>query len=126
MKTQELDPVLSWMRTTDLVELAWKEGSAGFDLKLEGGPVIPDLPFPAPALTSVTSPAVGVFHWGAPGKPRRAVAGAPVAEGDVLGIVDTGARSVEVPAPTGGRLLKIIVEDGGAVEYGQLLFLLTP
>lgn len=126
METQRLQEVLSWMRGTDLVEVSWRHGGDGVEVRLEGRVEVPAAAFPASALLPVASAGVGIFRWNAPGKPRRAHEGASVAEGELLGLLETGADPVEIKAPAAGRLVKALIDDGKPVEYGQPLFLIAP
>lgn len=126
METQKIQEILSWMRGTDLLEVAWKAGEEGVELRLEGAQPAQGAPFPVTALLPVASPGVGLFHFSEPGKPRVAVEGAPVTEGQVLGQLDTGAAPIPVFAPAAGRLVKILIDEGRAAEYGQPLFLIAP
>lgn len=126
METQRLQEVLSWMRGTDLHELSWRKGDDALELKLEGRGAYSTAAFPATALLPVASTGVGLFRFNAPGKPRAANEGASVAEGAVLGLLETGGEPVEIKAPAAGRLVKVLIDDGKAVEYGQPLFLIAP
>lgn len=126
METQKIQDILSWMRGTDLLEVSWRRGDDGLELRLEGAPPAEPPPFPASSLLPVTSPGVGLFRFNEPGKPRVAVEGASVAEGQALGSLDTGAAPIPVPAPAAGRLVKVLIDEGKAVEYGQPLFLIAP
>ena len=127
METKRLQEVLSWMRGTDLVELAWRSGEDGVELRLEGANHAPPAAaFPATALVPVPSTGVGIFRWSLPGKPRQANEGGPVAIGDVLGVLETGDAPVTITAPAAGRLVKILIDDGKPVEYVQPLFLIAP
>ncbi len=126
METQRLQEVLTWMRGTDLVEVSWRHGEDGVEVRLEGRNAASSAAFPASALLPVASTGVGLWRFHEPGKPRRANEGASVAEGDVLGLLETGAASIEIKAPAAGRLVKVLIEDGKPVEYGQPLFLIAP
>lgn len=126
---KDLRDVSDWMKTTDLVELAWKKGARGFSL---AAPDATSLnlsapPLPASRFLPIVSEGVGVFQWSEPGKARKADEGAAVAAGDVLGVVVSGAGAAKpVKAPAAGRVAKAFVEAGQAVEYGQPLFLMEP
>lgn len=126
MNTREMSDLLSWMKTTDLVEAAYKNGSGGFDLRLENAPSYPEVNFPQSALIPVSSPAVGIFRFGPVGTPGKAEAGKPVTEGQALGMVEMGQKNIEVKAPASGKIIKTVIEDGKPVEFGQTLFLLSP
>ena len=125
MKQAELKDVMEWIKTTDLVAVRYHDGSSGFDLAL-AEPAAAPLPVScASRYLPVCAPAVGVFQPHAPGQPRRGGAGLAVKEGDVLGQVETGSgKPHEVPSPCAGRVARVFVSDGQAVEYGQPLFFL--
>jgi acetyl-CoA carboxylase biotin carboxyl carrier protein len=89
---------------------------------------------PAPATASedpsdhpgaVTSPMVGTVYMQAePGAPAFITVGATVAEGDTLLIVEAMKTMNHIPAPRAGTVKRILVEDGGAVEFGSPLVIL--
>jgi len=117
--------VLDWMRTTDLVEVAYRSGEDRVCFRLEDlGPA--NGPFPGTSFVPVLSPEVGIFRFNEIGKARKAEKDAEVEEGLVLGIIDTGAARFEVKAPADGRLSLVLVEEGKVVEYGQPLFFIRP
>jgi acetyl-CoA carboxylase biotin carboxyl carrier protein len=126
---KNLRAVSDWMKTTDLVEVVWRKGARGFALS---GPDAPSTnlaapPLPASRFLPVASEGVGVFQWSEPGKARVAEEGAAVAEGATLGVVTTGSGAAKpVKSPVTGRVVKVFVEAGQAVEYGQPLFLVEP
>ncbi|MFI5362373.1 MAG: biotin/lipoyl-containing protein [Elusimicrobiota bacterium] len=128
MDTAEIDSVLDWMRSTDLVEVVYKRAGRGFALGAAGAPAdVPGGAMPASRFVPVAAKTVGVFQWSEPGKARRADEGAEVAAGDVLGVVVSGSgASSPVKAPCAGRVAKCFADAGQAVEYGRPLFLLEP
>lgn len=128
MDTEQIRPVLAWMKTTDLVELAYKKGTTGFALSAAGAPApIPAGNLPAARFTPVAAETVGVFQWAEPGRARRAEEGVDVAAGDALAVIVTGSgASKPVKAPVAGRIAKVFADAGEAVEYGRPLFLLEP
>lgn len=126
MEKKALEKVLSWVRTTDLAEVAYRRGGEAVELSLEDAEPSLEGAFPACRLVPVASPEVGVFRWAKPGKARAIEPGAAVSKGQVLGLVQTGAADKEVAAPESGRLVKELVDDGTPVEYGQPLFFIQP
>ena len=128
MDTNLIRPVLDWMKTTDLVEAAYKKEGKGFALSAAGTPeAIPAGSLPPSRFVPVAAESVGVFQWAAPGTARKAEEGTDVAEGDELAIVVAGSgASKPVKAPCAGRVVKCFAEAGQAVEYGRPLFLLEP
>lgn len=80
---------------------------------------------PASHPGAVTSPMVGTIYLQAePGTPAFITVGAQVAEGDTLMIVEAMKTMNHIPAPRAGTIKRIMVEDGGAVEYGAPLVIL--
>jgi len=128
METAQIQAVLKWMKSTDLVELAFKRGGQGFALSTAEAPApIPGGSMPASRFTPVSSESVGVFQWNEPGKARKAEEGVEGAAGDLLGVVVSGSgAAAPVKAPVAGRIAKCFADAGEAVEYGRPLFLLEP
>ena len=128
MNTTQISAVLDWMKSTDLVEVAYKSAGDGFALSTTEAPAaIPGGSMPASRFVPVSSEFVGVFQWAEPGKARKTEEGADVAEGDVLAVVVSGAgKAAPVKAPCAGRVAKCFADAGEAVEYGRPLFLLEP
>ncbi|MBI3297061.1 MAG: hypothetical protein HYZ75_02780 [Elusimicrobia bacterium] len=126
MDKSTLNAVLDWMRTTDLAEVAFHRAGEGFELASDQASAAPVGGFPDARVVPVPSPEVGVFRAAALGKSPKAQPGDEVAEGAVLGVIDTGAAKVDVKAPAAGKLIPAAAEDGKAVEYGQPLFFIQP
>ena len=80
---------------------------------------------PAILPRAVTSPMVGTVYLQAePDAPTFISVGAQVAEGDTLLIVEAMKTMNHIPAPRAGTVKRILVEDGGAVEYGAPLMII--
>lgn len=126
MNTESLKDILAWIRTTDLVEVSY-EGKAGrFSLASAQGSAPPP-PIAAPRFVPAAAPAVGVFQWNELGKPRQAEEKSNVAEGAVLGVIETTkGKFTPVKSPCAGVLSRILIEAGQAVEYSQPLFFIEP
>ena len=74
---------------------------------------------------AVTSPMVGtVYTQAEPGAPAFVSVGDQVSEGDTLLIVEAMKTMNHIPAPRGGTVKRILVEDGAAVEYGAPLMII--
>ena len=120
--------VTDWMKNTDLAEISYRKDGAGFSLAAAGSGGADGLTataLPPGRFTSVAAEAVGVFQWGEPGKLRKAEEGALVAEGDVLGVIMTGSGGAKpVLCTHAGRVSKLFIDAGRAVEYGQPILLL--
>lgn len=126
MKDASLKAVAAWLRTTDLVEVAFRRGQEALALSLEDAPFEPSAALAGCALTPVLCRELGLFRWGRPGTAGRVEKGDTVAEGQVLGLVESGAQSHPVLAPAAGRVVSAQIDDGEPVEYGQALFFLQP
>ena len=56
-----------------------------------------------------------------PGAPSFISVGSTVAKGDTLLIIEAMKTMNQIPAPRSGTVKRILVEDGGAVEFGSPL-----
>ncbi len=80
---------------------------------------------PADHPGAVTSPMVGTVYMQAePGSPPFINVGMQVSEGDTLLIVEAMKTMNHIPAPRAGKIARILVDDGAAVEYGAPLVIL--
>ncbi|HAM35356.1 MAG TPA: hypothetical protein DEB40_10090 [Elusimicrobia bacterium] len=125
MTPARIGAVMAWIRTTDLVEVRYHDGVSGFELATaEAAPAPPQTAF-ASRYVPVCASSVGLFQPHAPGHPRLGVEGRAVQAGDILGMVETGiGEAHKVLAPCPGRIARVLIEDGKAVQYGQPLFFL--
>jgi acetyl-CoA carboxylase biotin carboxyl carrier protein len=74
-------------------------------------------------LHKITSPIVGTFYRSpAPDKPSYVSEGSNVSPETVVCIVEAMKLMNEIQAETSGEVVKIYVENGSPVEYGQPLF----
>lgn len=80
---------------------------------------------PASNPDAVTSPMVGTVYMQAePGAPAFVSVGTTVAEGDTILIVEAMKTMNHIPAPRAGKVTRILVDDGAAVEFGSPLVIL--
>ncbi len=78
-------------------------------------------------LITVTSPIVGTFYRSpSPEAPNFIEAGLRVKKGQVLCIVEAMKLMNEIESEVDGILVKVLVENGQPVEYGEPLFLIEP
>lgn len=78
-------------------------------------------------LLKVVSPMVGTFYRASePGKPVYVQVGDHVTPSKVVCIVEAMKLFNEIEAEVSGEIVKVLVEDGQLVEYGQPLFLVKP
>ena len=74
-------------------------------------------------LHKITSPIVGTFYRSpAPDKPSYVSEGTVVSPESVVCIVEAMKLMNEIQAEASGEIVKIYVENGSPVEYGQPLF----
>ncbi|MEM6727715.1 MAG: acetyl-CoA carboxylase biotin carboxyl carrier protein [Pseudomonadota bacterium] len=80
---------------------------------------------PASHPGAVTSPMVGTAYLQAePGSPAFVKVGDQVEEGDTILIVEAMKTMNQIPAPRGGTVTRILVDDGAPVEYGAPLMII--
>ena len=80
---------------------------------------------PASDPGAVTSPMVGTVYLQAePDAPAFVSVGSVVAEGDTLLIVEAMKTMNHIPAPRAGKVARILVDDGSAVEFGSPLVII--
>jgi acetyl-CoA carboxylase biotin carboxyl carrier protein len=74
-------------------------------------------------LHNITSPIVGTFYGSpSPDKPSYVSIGDKVSESTVVCIVEAMKLMNEIQAEVSGEVVKIYVQNGQPIEYGQLLF----
>ena len=75
----------------------------------------------------VLSPMPGTFYKSpSPDDASFVNEGDPVKKGDTICIIEAMKIMNEIEAEENGIILKILVEDGHAVEFNQPLFLINP
>jgi acetyl-CoA carboxylase biotin carboxyl carrier protein len=100
--------------------------------RVETGASPASLAQPAPAestahLVPVEAPMVGTFYRAPkPDAPPFVSEGDVVKEGQVLCIVEAMKLMNEIESKAAGRIVKILVDNGQPVEFGQSLFLMEP
>lgn len=78
-------------------------------------------------LVSVKSPIVGTFYRAPePESDPFVKVGSQVQKGEVLCIIEAMKLMNEIDADQDGEIVKIFVENGQAVEYGEVLFAMKP
>ncbi|HVG56260.1 MAG TPA: acetyl-CoA carboxylase biotin carboxyl carrier protein [Vicinamibacterales bacterium] len=78
-------------------------------------------------LAIVKSPIVGTFYRAAePGAPPFVDTGQTVRKGQVLCIIEAMKLMNEINAECDGEIVKVYVENGQAVQYGERLFAIRP
>ncbi|NPA53094.1 MAG: acetyl-CoA carboxylase biotin carboxyl carrier protein [Aquificae bacterium] len=75
----------------------------------------------------IKSPLVGTFYRApSPGAPPFVEEGDIVSKGQVLCIIEALKVMNEIESDVNGKIVKILVENGQPVEYGQELFYIEP
>ena len=78
-------------------------------------------------LLTVEAPMVGTFYRSPkPDAPPFVTEGDVVKEGQVICIVEAMKLMNEIESKVAGRIVKVVVENGQPVEFGQALFLVEP
>lgn len=78
-------------------------------------------------LVKVKSPIVGTFYRSPePESDPFIEVGSQVKKGEVLCIIEAMKLMNEIDADLAGEIVKIFVENGQAVEYGEVLFAIKP
>ena len=71
---------------------------------------------------AITSPMVGTFYKApSPDAPPFVQVGSTVAQGEVICIIEAMKLMNEIESEFSGKVVKICVEDGQPVEFGQVL-----
>jgi acetyl-CoA carboxylase biotin carboxyl carrier protein len=84
-------------------------------------------PQPEENLVDITSPLVGTFYTApSPESDAYVEVGSQVEPQTVVCIVEAMKVMNEIKAETSGIIAEILVENGQAVEYGQVLFKVKP
>ena len=75
----------------------------------------------------VTAPMVGIFYISpAPDQSPFVNKGQNIKTGDVLCIIEAMKIMNQIEADIDGKLIRVLVENGDPVEYGQPLFVIDP
>ncbi len=92
----------------------------------QGAPVVPE-PRTTEDLHLVKSPIVGTYYEApSPGAEAFVKIGGHVESGQTLCIVEAMKLMNEIESDESGELIRIFVENGQPVEYGQPLFGIRP
>jgi acetyl-CoA carboxylase biotin carboxyl carrier protein len=98
---------------------------------VHGSAHVPSAPTPSAIpeeeLHEVKSPIVGTFYESpAPGAAPFVKPGDQVAAGQVLCIIEAMKLMNEIEADASGEVVRVLVNNGQPVEYGQALFAIRP
>ncbi len=143
----DLRQLVNLLNSTDLEEIVVEHETSGLRLVLRKPP-LPAAPAaePEPAglaelvessaaeslaeaekMIEVRAPLVGLFRSALkPTDSAAVVPGDVVRSGQVVGAIEALNVLNEIETPSPGRIKDVLVADGQAVEYGQLLLLIAP
>ena len=138
MTLDEIKQLIDFIRERELSEFEIER--ADFKLRIKSGvvvhavapPVVPALgPVGTEAigddLAIVTSPIVGTFYRSSePGAKAFVEVGDTVRKGQVLCIIEAMKLMNEIDSEYDGEVVKVYVENGHAVQYGERLFAIKP
>ena len=75
----------------------------------------------------ITSPIIGTFYRKpSPDKPNFVEVGDTVSPDSIVAIVEAMKLFNEIESEVSGKIVKVLVENGSPVEFGQPLFLVEP
>jgi acetyl-CoA carboxylase biotin carboxyl carrier protein len=139
MDFTHLKELLAYVKTTDLYEVAWEQGDDAVTIRREAFPrsmgrsrgvavVAGEKPLESAKETPVIrSTMVGTFFRSdSSDRPPFVVEGTVVAAGQSVGAIEAMKIMKDVVAPMSCKIVKTLVANGHAVEYGQPLFEVEP
>ena len=152
MDLKDLRRIVEIMNKNDLAEVEIEEEGKRLRLRKKEGPqaMLPAMPMPAagPAayapppdapgadappsaedagLHTITAPMVGTFYVaGSPDADAYVTVGSPLGPETVVCILEAMKVMNEIKAECSGEIVKVCVQNGEAVEYGQALFQVRP
>lgn len=135
MDHEELKDFLEAVKNTDIEELKIESGDTQVFFRRGDVPVF--VPKPAVAvcaanaeaakekkLVPIKSTMVGTYyHADSPDRPPFVIVGNHVVPGQKVGIIEAMKIMKEMPSNVRGKIVKVLIDNGHPVEYGQDLFL---
>ncbi|MDD3296644.1 MAG: acetyl-CoA carboxylase biotin carboxyl carrier protein [Candidatus Omnitrophica bacterium] len=135
MEPDKLKKFIKFMEENNLSELEIEEEGKRIRLKKNTSEIIPVTAAPQSPpkeekqekTIEIKSPMVGTFYRApSPGAKPYVEIGQIIKSGDVVCIVEAMKLMNEIKAEFTGRIVKIPVENGEPVEFGQSLFIIEP
>lgn len=140
MELDDLKGLIELLKETDITELQIEKNGVKIKIKREKLLSSIELSKPLVAqerpvveteetqrLITVTSPIVGTFYRASSPEAEPFVeVGTKVKKGQVLCIIEAMKLMNEIESEVEGVVVRIIVENGQSVEYGEPLFLIEP
>jgi biotin carboxyl carrier protein len=140
VNNEKLKELIDFVKTTDLQEVSWEKKGvlyrfrrsepAASAVEAEAMPedsgLSPEPAKPAEKMV-IKSSMVGTFYRAdSKNRPPLVVEGTIVAAGQPVGSVEAMKIMKDVIAPSACKIVKALVDNGHAVEYGQPLFEVEP
>ncbi len=144
MELEDLKALIELLKDTDITELQVEKEGTRLKIKREKILTSIEVPLQKPShihnkhvevpaeeetqrLITITSPIVGTFYRApSPDANPFVEIGSKVSKGQVLCIVEAMKLMNEIESEVDGIIVKILVENGQPVEYGEPLFLIEP
>ncbi|HXX57060.1 MAG TPA: acetyl-CoA carboxylase biotin carboxyl carrier protein [Thermodesulfovibrionales bacterium] len=140
MELEDLRELISLLKETDITELQVEKDGTKVKIRRQAFPSLEvqtkipvsqekpgEVEEDVQRLVTITSPIVGTFYRSpAPDAPQFVDNGARVKKGQVLCIVEAMKLMNEIESEVDGIIMRILVENGQPVEYGEPLFLIEP
>ena len=142
MELEDLRELIELLKDSDITELQIDKEGTKVKIKRERFLHSLELPVHKPSLqekiaaeteeeaqrlVTITSPIVGTFYRASSPEANPFVEfGAKVSKGQVLCIVEAMKLMNEIESDVDGIIVKVLVENGQPVEYGEPLFLIEP
>jgi len=140
MEIEDLKQLIELLKETDITELQIERD--GVKVKIKREKILSPIEMPKfstiqervtreaeeeTRLITVTSPIVGTFYRApSPESDPFVEAGSRVKKGQVLCIIEAMKLMNEIESEVDGIVIKVLVENGQPVEYGEPLFLIEP
>lgn len=142
MELEDLKELIEYLKDTDITEISVEKD--GTKIKIKREKFLSAMEIPAQKFVcqqeriaskteeetrviTVTSPIVGTFYRApSPEADPFVEVGSKVKKGQVLCIIEAMKLMNEIESDVDGIVLKILVENGQPVEYGEPLFLIEP
>jgi acetyl-CoA carboxylase biotin carboxyl carrier protein len=147
MELEDLKEIIGLLKETDITELQVEKDGTKIKIKREKYLQSIEIPAQRPSVVSgqesivkemvadeaqqrlitITSPIVGTFYRSPSPEAQVFVeVGQKVKKGQVLCIIEAMKLMNEIECEADGVLMKALVDNGQAVEYGEPLFLIDP
>lgn len=132
MDSANFKELLASLKNTDIEELRLETSTAKVSFKRSNVTALISLtpvtekeaPKEEKKLVPIKSPMVGTFyHSDSSDRPPFVMEGNHVVPGRKIGIIETMKIMKDVTSSIKGKIVKVLIKNGQAVEYGQELFM---